>query len=228
MCCAVVAEPAKAPPVDETLALYIQALGGQAAIDRITTRELEIRGPHSKATLFWEAPDKVLRVAHEREGFDGTGAGWSETKKKKVKKLPKAVRDELETDANPIRYARLKAMYGDLEPGPSAIIDSKSMDVIIAPNNIGSTKFYFDATDHLLVRIEELGLTSAYYKHTIDFSDYRAVDGIQLPYTIHRSSEEPGLENGTVRVLKVKQNVPLNASIFSKPNIGAVVSGGKR
>lgn len=223
------ADTAKGASVDVVVRNYVQALGGEAAILRITSRELEAshrRG--STAKLQWQAPNKVLRVqGKEREGFDGTTA-WAESKRKKITRLPDSVRDEIETTVNPIRYAHLRDMYTDLQATAPATLDAKRMDVLIAPNHIGSTKFFFDADSHLLVRIEEFGVSSAYYKHVIEFANYKEIDGVMFPFEIDRSSDEPGAENGTIHLSKVKQNVQLDSSVFTRPNISALVSGGKR
>ncbi len=223
------ADQSKEAAIDQLIHQYAQAVGGEAALQRITSRELH--GSHhrgSNAVFYWQAPNKVLRVQGKaREGFDGSNA-WAETQRKKIKRLPDSVKDEIETDANPVRYVKLREMYKDLQLGPSETLDGKKVDVIVSPNHIGSTKFYFDSSNHLLVRINEFGVNSAYYKHTVQFSDYREVDGVKLPFQIERTSDEPGAENGALKISKVKQNVEMGANLFTKPNIATVVSGGKR
>jgi hypothetical protein len=214
------------PPVNQVIQAYVQALGGQPALDRISSRQLEAKG-HEKATYIWQAPNKVLRMRGPvREGFDG-GTAWLETKRKKVQKLPRSVEEEMETDANPVRYARLHEMFTDLNPAPKESVDGTLMDVIVAPNHIGSTKLFFNSSTHLLCRIEEFGLTSAYFKHVIEFSDYKEFDGIKLPTRIDRESEEPGAEKGVTRLLNIKQNIEVDARLFERPNIAATVLGGK-
>jgi hypothetical protein len=216
-------------PVAQVIQQYAQGLGGRAAVDRITSRELEIGSRHgSKATLYWLAPNKVLRVhRQEKEAFDGS-IGWAQSKRKRVTRLPRAEQDEMLTDADPIRFVHLRDMYPDLQSAPPETIESTRMDVVIAPNHIGATKFYFDSSSHLLVRIEEFGVNSAYYKHITVFSGYQELDGVKLPFHIERSSEEPGAEHGELVLSKVKQNVPLNANLFAKPNLAAIMGGGKR
>jgi hypothetical protein len=216
-------------PVDKVIQLYIQALGGQGPLDRISSRQLEIKS-HSrqKTVYFWQAPNKVLRIkGPERQGSDGSNA-WLETKRKKVQKLPRADQEEMETDANPIRYAHLRQMFTDLNSAPRESLDGTPMDVIVSPNHIGSTKLFFDTSTHLLRRIEEFGVSSAYFKHVTEFSNYEEFDGIKLPTQIDRQSEEPGAEKGTVRLSKIKQNIEINAALFNRPNIAATVLGGKR
>lgn len=217
----------KGKSVDEILRLYVAAVGGEDAVARVKTRESLAAEGRTKARLSWDAPDRVLWIlGPEREGFDGN-TGWHETKRKRVQKLPGARKDELETDANPIRFVHLKDMYRDLESAPPASVDGENADVIRAPNNLGATQFFFDAKTHLLIRIEEFGVQSAYYKHTIEFSRYEDFDGVKLPTLMVRSSDEPGSEEGKLRLAKIRQNEPLDPEIFRKPDIGKVISGGK-
>ncbi len=222
------ADTGKGAPVDVVIRNYVQALGGEAAILRITSRELEAshrRG--SSAKLQWQAPNKILRVqGKEREGFDGNTA-WAESKRKKVKRLPDSVKDEIETTVNPIRYAHLRDMYTDLQSAAPATLDAKQMTSWLR-RIISGDRVLLDAASHLLVRIEEFGVSSAYYKHVVEFANYKEIDGVMLPFEIDRDSEEPGAENGTIHLSKVKQNVPLDPSVFTRPNISALVSGGKR
>jgi hypothetical protein len=229
--CAALALPRQAPveTLDSVLHAYVQALGGETALNRIDDRQMEAKIHHAgKATYFWAKPNKVVRVAHgEKVGFDGS-SGWMLSRKKKLTKLPKPEQWELETDANPVRFAHLRDLYSDLEPAPAERLDDRPMNVLVAPNNIGSSKFYFDASTHLLVRIEEFGVTSAYYKQVTEFSDYKTIDGIQFPFRILHSTTEPGMKDKELRIASMDQNVGLKPEFFTKPQLGAVTLGGKR
>ncbi len=224
---AVPAEPGL--PVNRVIELYVQALGGAGAIDRISSRQLEAKTHgQPKVTYIWQAPNKVLRIRGAvREGFDGSVA-WLETKRKKLQKLPHSVEDEMETDANPIRYAHLRNMYTNLDSAPRESLAGTLMDIVIAPNHIGNTKLFFDSSTHLLRRIEEFGLESAYFKHVTEFSEYKEVDGVKIPTVIERESQEPGAEKGKMRLSKITQNIEINAALFTRPNIASSVLGGKR
>ncbi len=225
-----IAFPAEKPPaksVDEIVNSYLLAVGGGEAVARITTRELQAVQGHRKAHLSWQAPDRVLWVeGPERQGFDGS-TSWYETKRKRVQKLSPARKDELETDANPIRFVHLRDLYRDLEVAAPASLEGEALDVLRAPNAIGATQFFFDAKTHLLVRIEEFGVQSAYYKHTIDFEKYQTFDGVKIPTLLVRNSDEPGSEEGKLQFSHIQQNQPLSSELFRKPDIGAVISGGK-
>jgi len=215
--------------VDQILHDYATAVGGEAAVDKIETRETvaaEHHGP--KLTFYWQKPNKVLLISKkETVGYDGN-RGWLLSKKKRVTRLPKGEQQPLEMDANPVAYVHLKSMYSEVEAAPPEEIDGKPMDVLAAPNSVGACKYYFERSTHLLTRIEELGETSAYYKHIAEFSNYTEVDGIKLPFRIVHSWTEPGRRAEELRIEKVEQNIPLEATIFNRPNSAAVVMGGKR
>jgi hypothetical protein len=218
------AQAPKPRSVDDVLQAYIQAVGGLPAVDKITTREVRGR----RLTYYWQKPDKVLQIdKKERTGYDGS-TGWTSSRKKKVKHLPRGEELALEMDANPLRYVHLKDLYSELNPAPPETLESKPMDVLVAPNNLGATKFYFDSTSHLLFKIEETGETSAYFKTSTEFMNYQQVDGVQFPFRIKHSTTEPGGESEDFRVGKVIDNVDLKPQIFSKPLGGTVIFGGKR
>ncbi|HSU61710.1 MAG TPA: hypothetical protein VLI55_20540 [Bryobacteraceae bacterium] len=215
--------------VDQILQNYIQAVGGQAAIERIQTREVRGDRRHGpKLTYYWQKPNKVLLITKkERIGFDGS-AGWVLSRKKHITKLAKGAQKPLEMDANPIRYVHLKTLYSEINTAPPEELDGTKMDVLVAPNDIGATKFYFDSSTHLLARIEETGETSAYYKQTTEFTDYKGVDGVRLPFRIIHLSTQPGVGPQDLRISKIEQNLELKPDIFSKPTGVVVVLGGKR
>ncbi len=216
-------------PTDEVIAQFVQAVGGPAAIDRIETREIHAQRHHGpKLVYFWQKPNKVLLVEGKKKiGYDG-GSGWILSQKKRISKLPKGSQQPLEMDANPLRYAGLKRLYADVSPGAPETLEGRKMDVLIAPNDLGSTRFYFDNSTHLLARVEETGETSAYFKHVTDFMDYQEIDGVRLPFRIVHNSNEPGAKAEDIRISKVIHNVSINPALFSKPASGAVVLGGKR
>jgi len=215
--------------IDRILHNYVQALGGQAAVDRIQTREVRAevhRGP--KLTYFWQRPDKVLLITKkEKIAYDGSG-GWTLSKKKHLTRLSKGAQRPLQIDADPIRYVHLKTLYFEIHPASPEERDGVKMDVLVAPNDIGATKFLFNQSTHLLSRIEETGETSAYYKQTTEFLNYKELDGIRLPFRIIHTSTAPGISTRDIRISKIEQNIELKPDIFSKPTAGAVVLGGKR
>jgi hypothetical protein len=230
LCVAAISKAASTPPkpVDQIIENYVRAVGGMAAVERIENREVQASRHHSKLIYFWQKPNKVLLVdGKKRLGYDG-GSGWMVSAKKRVSKLSKGQEEPLLMDANPLRYVHLKQLYSEMQAAPGETLDSRPMDVLLAPNNLGSTKLYFDSSTHLLSRVEESGQTSAYFKHVTDFTDYQDQDGVKLPFRIIHDSNEPGGGKEEVHISKVIQNVPLKPGFFNKPTTGATVLGGKR
>src|SRR5215469_10587278 len=117
--------------IDRILHNYVQALGGQAAVDRIQTREVRAevhRGP--KLTYFWQRPDKVLLITKkEKIAYDGSG-GWTLSKKKHLTRLSKGAQRPLQIDADPIRYVHLKTLYFEIHPASPEERDGVKMDVL--------------------------------------------------------------------------------------------------
>lgn len=216
-------------PVESIWADYVKAVGGQEAVDRFTSRETAIDVHRGKdLTFYWQKPNKVLSVSKkERVGYDGAHC-WSLSAKNKVKKLSHGAELPLEMEADPLRFVHLKEIYSEIDPAPSEEIDGEKMDVIIAPNNLAATKLYFDASTHLLRRVEEKGEISAYFTNTIDYLDYQEVDGVRMPYRMLHATTEPDSHAEDLRVKKITHNLTLQAVMFSKPEPGQVVLGGKR
>jgi hypothetical protein len=76
-------------------------------------------------------------------------------------------------------------------------------------------EFYFDEQSGLLKRLvryapSPLGLVPT----RIDYGDYRNVGGVETPF--RRTVAQPG-ESFTFRVEDVRQNVPIDDAVFSKP-----------
>lgn len=215
--------------VDSILSDYATALGGLPAIDAIQSRRITANASLlGKAELFWQKPNKVLLLADkERVGYDGS-SGWRYSKRKKLSHLPQGEQVPIEINGNPLRYVHLKQLYSEINPAPQKTVDDVLMDVLVAPNDLGQTTFYFDAHTHLLARIDEKGDTSAYFTQIVWFEDYKPIDGVLFPYRITHKTTDKGGPSDVFRVKKIEDNVPLEAEIFSKPQSTQLVLGGKR
>jgi photosynthetic reaction center cytochrome c subunit len=74
---------------------------------------------------------------------------------------------------------------------------------------------YFDQQSGLLVRLVRYGETALGWNPVqIDYADYRAADGVQVPYrwTLARPSGR-----FTIQVSELKQNIPVDDAKFVKP-----------
>jgi len=111
----------------------------------------------------------------------------------------------------------LPKAYQDFKTLPGETIDGKSTYLVTA---IGTGQvplnLYFDQQSGLLLRLVRFAETPLGKNPTqIDYADYRAVDGLKIPYrwTLARP-------NGrfTIQIDDVKQNVPVDEKLFVMPN----------
>lgn len=222
--------PAHTPrPVDAVLADYAKALGGLPAIDAITSRKIKASTSLlGKVELYWQKPNKVLLLdGKARTGYDGS-SGFYYSKRKRVRRLQKGQEMPLEIDGNPLRYVHLHQLYSEINAMPQQTVDDTLMDVLVAPNDLAHTTFYFDAHTHLLARVDEKGETSAYFTQTVWFEDYKPVNGVLFPFNITHKTTDKGGPSADFKVKTVEENIPIDPESFSKPQSTKLVLGGKR
>lgn len=80
-----------------------------------------------------------------------------------------------------------------------------------------AAKLYFDQQSGLLMRFmrfanSPLGVNPS----QMDYTDYRDVDGVQIPFRMTIS--EPEISS-TIQFSEVQQNVPIDAAKFAKPHL---------
>ena len=80
------------------------------------------------------------------------------------------------------------------------------------PNEGSVEKLYFDIESGLLTGVEVQTPQNTAMKVLLE--DYKAVDGIMLPFTIRQDSPEISL---VVRTSEVKHNVPVDDTKFAMP-----------
>ena len=98
---------------------------------------------------------------------------------------------------------------------PEKISDHATNVVLAAREGKPPVKLYFDEQSGLLLRLIRYGDTPlGLYPTQIDYSDYRDVEGVKVPYrwTIAR----PGGQF-TIQVESVQQNVPVDDAKFMPP-----------
>ncbi len=219
--------PTPAPPTgDQVLAKYVEALGGQAAIDK--TKTLVMKGTYAGFNgmeLPYEvdmaAPDKFyIHVTTQQgtveRGFDGK-AGW-EKGPRGVNELMNPVLDDLKSTFLFYRNIKLKEQFTRLRGGRKDKIGDR--DVIVVNGTTADNRreqLFFEAETGLLRRrISYIETPIGVIPNQIDFEDYREVDGVKLPFTVKVSSVEPGLVS-TRKYTEIKLNAPVDDAKFKMP-----------
>ena len=185
------------PTIDELLSKYVEALGGAAAINAITSRvvkgTLDISGVSRGGSFetYAQAPNKVLTImqAHPM----GT----------------------VKVKADFYGPLRLKNHYKKLSVAGTSKIGYREVYVLeCQPATAAVDRVYIDVKTFLPARInsvQTLGTISGPVEIYLD--DWREVDGIKIPFSISQGFPKLTL---SFTVKEVKHNGPIDAKIFEQ------------
>jgi photosynthetic reaction center cytochrome c subunit len=217
-------EEAAWPKAEQLLDKYVQASGGAAAIEKVTSRVMKGKidfGMISAAIdIYTKDPDMRVSFSHMTEGdnitaFDGH-AGWMGAPGRPVREMHGSDLDAASIDADLHLPTHLKQMFSELKvTGTEKIGDHDAYIVVGQREGKPPIRLYFDQQAGLLVRLLRFGETALGRMPTqIDYADYRDTDGVKIPYrwTLAR----PGGQF-TIQISEVKQNVPVDDAKFAKP-----------
>jgi hypothetical protein len=220
---------AKMPTIDTVIEKYVKAIGGKAALLKINSRfskgtfEISsLAGVKGTLEIYEKAPNlqvatlTIPGVGTEAEGFNGTVAWALEPDSGVVHDKTGLELAAAKRDAEFYEEIKLKELYPRMTLKGVEKVGAQAAYVIEAVPQLGSPeRLYFDTQTGLLIRkdSEEEGDEG---KKSVEeyYDDYRAVDGVNLPFTIRQVS--PGM-NFTIKLSEVKQNVPVDDAKFNKP-----------
>lgn len=214
------------PPLEQILDKYIQALGGQAALQKITSRVLKgsqvtWNGTVLPLEIYQSAPNKFLsQITLPRglglQGFDGT-TGWIKNPRGQ-RELSGAELAEMKRGAEFYDSLKLKELYPNMKvTGKEKIGEREAFVVesIVNPNQ--TERLFFDAQNGLLLRRITLTQTLVgQIPDQVDFEDYRDVDGVKVPFSVRQSFVDPWI-GWTRKFTEIKHNLPIEATKFDAP-----------
>ena len=129
--------------------------------------------------------------------------------------------DNMKAGSFPSPFLNYKERGATVELGAQEKVGDRDAYVLTYKPKTGSTvRMYLDAQTYLPLRsvvkvnVPQLGQD---VEQTTDFSDYRDVDGVKVPFQIKNSSP---LQTYTITATKVEQNIQVDESLFSKPADG--------
>lgn len=218
--------PAQMPSGDPVLAKYIEALGGQAALAKVSSRvetgkALMPEGPATPISIYTQAPDKRVSVMHTPKGesvtaYNGQG-GWLSFPGRPLREMSASDQFAARLDAEAFYPNLLQQQFTELKSKENTekVAGQETNLVLGLTKGQPPVRFYFDKSSGLLLRMVHYTETPLGLNPTqVDFADYRAVDGVKTPYrwTIARPSGA-----FTIQIDDVKQNVPIDAARFEEP-----------
>ncbi len=210
------------PSIEQLIDRYEQAVGGKAALMKVTTRVMKgsrvgADGVLVPEEVYQSASNKLLVVTSYpdivfRRGFDGV-RGWAKSSQGEGQ-ISKEELAELERDAEFYGEIKLRELYPQMVVEGKSMIGDREAFVVAAASRRGlAERLYFDAQTGLLVRrSREFKTALGLFPLQTDYEDYKEVDGIRLPLFIRWSM--PGRSWGR-KITEVKHNTKIDDSIFS-------------
>ena len=185
-------------PTGESLMVkYVEALGGQAAFDKITNRvahgtlDLGAMGLTLSLAIYAEKPNRLYSVADSDatgriESGVVDGIAWENSGIRGAIVKAGAERDDAVRDATFDQHVYWKATTKSVECVGLADVDGKpAYKVVMTPNSGSAQTMYLDRETMLAVQIEtRLTAAGQVIDMTLKPGDYRVVDGVKIPFTI--------------------------------------------
>src|SRR5437879_1687737 len=225
----IVAQALNAPSVDQIFDQYIQGLGGAERLNRITSfiaKGTSVgygpEGTPRPVEIFAKAPGQRTTIIHTQNGdsittFDGQN-GWAAVPLKPVPvmQLTGTALEGTKLEAELSFPARLKQLTNQWRVGFPTTINDRDVQVVqgVGAGGLLAT-LYFDSDNGLLVRLIRYSESVVGRTPTqIDYSDYREVAGIKMPFKWTVSWLD-GKENFELSL--VQPNATIDPATFSKP-----------
>lgn len=222
------AAPAAAPAIttDQVLEDYIKAIGGREAWKKLTTRistgtiDVPAMNLSGLVTVREKAPNRSIFTVNFngavfQQGFDGT-IGWSNDPQNGLREQTGEELAETKRDSDFYHPLDLKQIYSKITVTRTDKIGDRDAYVLEASSGVlGTDKIYFDTQNGLVLRIVGQHHTmEGPATFTEDFSDFREVDGIKLPYTVRQESPSSTF---TIKFTEIRHNEAIEDAAFAKP-----------
>jgi len=222
-------KPAAAgPTVDQILDKYVTALGGRAAIEKLTSRvtkgvfQAPEQGAEGTFESYAKAPNMTFSMVDVpgfgqiRQGFDGSTA-WADNPQSGPRLLDGQELSSAARSAEFYQAIKLRALYPKLAlKGKDKVGTQETYIVEGDPGDGTLRRMYFDTATGLMLRsdIERDGPQGrATFESYLD--DYKEVDGVKLPFSIRQMN--PNV-NFTLKIREIRHNVPVEDSKVAKPS----------
>lgn len=216
--------PPAIPSAQTILDKYLVAVGGAGALQKVRTRiqngNIQVGDKKFPIEIYSEAPNKRVSTSHMGPNASVTAyngeTGWLSTPNG-IRLMIPAEQKAASIDAQLYFPVWLTKAYQEFKVTQGEEIDGKPTYLVSATDkNELPLNLYFDQQSGLLLRLVRFAETPLGRNPTqIDYADFRAVDGLKIPYrwTLARP-------NGrfTIQIDDVKQNVPVDDKLFVTPS----------
>lgn len=215
------------PTADQILDRNLEAIGGRAAIEKMTS--VVIRGTIqyedvllvANVEVYAKAPNKIVSiitipgVGVSRGGFDGS-VGWRQEPGKELRELQGEELESQRLDADFYGLLHPRQNYPQINVLGKDTIGTREVYVVEQrPARGDPRKLYFDVENGLLLRRDIIVLRPE-GKELVEnyFDDHREVEGRKFPFRLHVVT--PRLTH-RMRLTSIQVNVPIEDTIFAMP-----------
>jgi len=212
------------PLAEQILQRYLQAVGGESALESVSNRieegTAEIEGRDFPLQIYYEGPDKLSSVIHlpagdSRSIYDGR-SGWIAFPGQPVRNMEPYQLDGAREDADLCQpLALAKSLTGLQVEGAEKIGEQETYVAAAVQNEGPPVRLYFDQDSGLLVRLVRY-IESPLGRNPVqtDFFDYRQSGPVKIPFrwTVARPRGR-----FTIQLDRVRQNVLLDQNRFARP-----------
>ncbi len=211
---------------DKILKQANKSLGGEKALQAIQSREkigkiTRVKDGGSGNFRERLAQPNFYNVAFDLDGFETeTGfngkSGWTRDSRDGLRTLTGAASRDLQAETNYrnrlwLNYKKEKAK---ITAGGKTSVNGKAANLLVLTTAKGTAiKIYFDAQNSLPRRVE---IPAGEQTIVLDYDDYRAVNGVNEPFSINEKIGDDGYE---IRLNKIVFNQPIAKETFDFPKI---------
>jgi hypothetical protein len=215
------------PNPDQIVDKYTQLIGGLDAVNKLTTRtdRATVEGGRLSGTLedSFKAPGKAVSVLHTSqgdftEGTEGVTA-WQMNMRGQVRDHSSTEQVAAKQAANFTRTLDIKKNFTQMRLASKEKVGNSDAYQIFAQSADGSgrVRLFFDAQSGLLIRLVSYEQSPMGTLPTqFDYSDYREVNGVKVPFVVRVSKLGPG-NVSTERFTEIKFNTDVDDNKFVKP-----------
>lgn len=231
------AQAAAAQTADEVIEKHLAAIGGRAALAKLTSRSMtgtftvstpvgELTGPIEVVNV---APNKtrtVIKLDVSAVGgpgemvieqrFDGT-AGYAMDSMQGNRDITGGQLEQMRNTTFPSQLLDYKAQGATVELAGKEKVGARDAFVLLFKPKAGPVnRLFIDAENHQMVRlmVKVDAPPMGELEQTSDFSDVREVDGFKIPFAVKASSSA---QSFTINITKVTHNTKVDEAQFSKP-----------
>ena len=213
-----------APLAEQIIGKYVEAIGGVAALQKISTRQekgtIIISGRNLPIEILSKIGGKQLTVIHLPNGdsmtaYDRT-SGWTSAPNGAVREIPPLEVASAQPEVDLQLPLHMNQLFNEIKTVATDKIGDRE-SYVVAGMNSGeiAAKFYFDKESGYLLRILRYTKSPLGRNPTqIDYADFRALDGLKVPF--QRTIARPN-SRLTVQIEDVKFNVPVDEKNFARP-----------